>query len=71
MVSVLWKANLQQFKGCQHFSSSAVSTVDLIVFQLGRKTWGTVVLISHFDHRLSKGSAHEVSFTLKAKDQTQ
>lgn len=65
MASMVWQANLQQFKGCQHFSSGAVPTIDLIVLQLRREARGTVVLISHLDYRLSKGSAHEVSFTLQ------
>lgn len=68
MQSHSWMTDLQQFKGCQHFSSSAVTTVDLIVLQLWGETWGAVVLIGHLDHRLSKGSAHEVSFALEEHD---
>lgn len=62
----IWEADLQQLKGCQHFSSAAVPTVDLIVLQLGREAWRTIVLVRHLDHRLGKCSAHEVSFALKA-----
>lgn len=38
---------LQQLKGTQQLSCSAVSSVDLIVLKLGWETWGAVMLINH------------------------
>ena len=60
--------DLQEFKSCQHFSSGAVATVDLVVLQLRREARGAIVLVGHLDHGLGKGPAHEVRFALQTHD---
>lgn len=57
---------LEELKGSQQFSSSAVASVNLKVLQLRGKPRGAVVLLAHLDGGLGEGATDELRLALLA-----